>query len=309
MELDLEHLIDPGLAGFVEEAREFNASPGAAWLKAPSPDLTTAEGVARARAGVTPRPAPPGPPAIELQAAAEGRDVPVRILTPASGEVRGVHLDIFGGGFFMGSAARGDTRNGRIADAAGVAVVAVDYRLAPEHPWPAAPDDCETAALWLLEVAEARFGTTRLSIGGASAGANLALTTLLRLRERGLAERFAACVLLYGAFDLSGQTPAGRLIAGEPFIEAYAGGVEDRTDPDVSPIFADLHGLPPALLVVGTLDRLLEDSLAMAGRLAAAGGAADLRVYPECPHGFLSFPTAMADAALAGIESWLAARI
>ena len=168
--------------------------------------------------------------------------------------------------------------------------------------------DCETAALWALEQAEERFGTSRLSIGGGSAGANLAMTTLLRLRDKGLAEPFAAAVLHYGACDLSGQTPGGRLYADEPFIDLYLGGVEDRTDPDISPLFGDLRGLPPALLVCGTEDILLEDTLAMAGRLAAAGGEVDLRVYPESPHGFLSFPIAMAAAANQDIEAWLAAR-
>jgi acetyl esterase len=130
----------------------------------------------------------------------------------------------------------------------------------------------------------------------------------LRLRDKGLVDPFVAAVLHYGAFDLSGQTPTGRLNADEFFIDAYVGGVEDRTDPDISPIFGDLRGLPPALLVVGTEDVLLEDSLAMAGRLSAAGGEVDLRVYPESPHGFLSFPIAMAAVANEDIESWLAAR-
>jgi acetyl esterase/lipase len=135
------------------------------------------------------------------------------------------------------------------------------------------------------------------------------MTTLLRLREKGAAEPFVGAVLQYGAYDLSGQTPGGRIYADEFFVGAYVGGVADRTDPDISPLFADLRGLPPALLVVGTLDIVLEDSLAMAARLAAAGGEADLRVYPECPHGFLSFPTDMAAAARKQIESWLGERL
>jgi len=184
----------------------------------------------------------------------------------------------------------------------------VDYRLAPEHPWPAAPDDCETAALWLLEHAETCFGTARLAIGGASAGATLAMTTLLWLRERGVAHAFAGAALQFGSYDLSGQTPAGRLLADQFFIRAYLGHVADRTHPDISPVYGDLRGLPPALLVVGSLDMLLEDNLVMAARLSAAGGEVDVRVYPECPHGFTSFPTAMAGAALKDIESWLADR-
>lgn len=135
-------------------------------------------------------------------------DVPVRIITPADAPC-GVLLDIHSGGFYMGAASDNDVRNRALADRLGVAVVSVDYRLAPEHPWPAAPDDCETVAKWLAESAEARFGTGRLVIGGVSAGATLAMTTLLRLRDRGI-DAFAGAVLQYGTFDLSAQTPAGR---------------------------------------------------------------------------------------------------
>src|ERR1700760_902805 len=108
--------------------------------------------------------------AVELVAEAEGRQVPVRVLEPSSGQPRGVFLEIHGGGFYMGWAARSDARNRRLADALGIAVVSVDYRLPPEHPWPAAPDDCENAALWLLKESEARFGTSQLAIGGGSGG-------------------------------------------------------------------------------------------------------------------------------------------
>ncbi|MBZ4324534.1 alpha/beta hydrolase [Streptomyces huiliensis] len=257
------------------------------------------------------RPAPRAaePPAVEETAEAAGARVPVRILVPAGGPPRGVYLDIHGGGFYMDSAAHGDVRNRALADALGVAVVSVDYRLAPEHPWPAAPDDCETAALWLVEEAAARFGTDRLAIGGASAGATLTLATLLRLRDRGVSDRFAGAALVYGTYDLSASTPAGRRIADEYFLQAYAGHVADRTVPDISPLYGDLGGLPPALLVVGARDVVLEDSLALAGRLSAAGNEAELRVYPEAPHGFLGHPTALAGTAVDGITSWLGDRI
>ena len=108
---------------------------------------------------------------------------------------------------------------GALADALGIAVVSVDYRLAPEDPCPAGPDDCEAAALWLLENAEGRFGASRLAIGGASSGGNLAMTTLLRLRDRGLVERFVGVVLVYGAFDLSGRSPGGRRMGEEFLVE------------------------------------------------------------------------------------------
>jgi acetyl esterase len=121
-------------------------------------------------------------------------------------------------------------------------------------------------------------------------------------------EPFVGAALQFGTYDISGQTPGGRRIADEFFIQAYAGHVADRTDPDLSPVYGDLRGLPPALLVVGSQDIVLEESLVMAARLSAAGGPVDLRVYPESPHGFTSFPTAMARAALRDIDAWLGDR-
>jgi acetyl esterase/lipase len=308
MEVGLTHLIDKGTAAHLEESRTFNAAVQAAAAgDQAQPDPSTPEGLQEARSMLTHR--PPDPRASDRIANAGGRQVPVRVTTPRQGQARAAYLDIHGGGFYLSSAARSDSRNAVLADALGMAVVSIDYRLAPEHPWPAAPDDCETAALWLLEHAEAVFGTPRLMIGGASAGANLAMTTLLRLRDKGQIQPFAGAVLQFGAYDLSGRSPSGRMYAGEWFIKAYAGHVADRTNPDVSPLYGDLRGLPPTLLIVGTLDILLEDNLAMAARLSAAGNEVDLRVFPESPHGFTSSPTAMATAALNGVESWLASRL
>jgi acetyl esterase len=309
VDVGLHHLIDEELVSYAEEIRAFVTASAASAEGRPPPDPATPEGLREARNMLSSRPAPEGRLVIEQVAQAHGRQVPVRIITPERGRARAVYLELHGGGFYLGSAARSDGRNARLADAAGVAVVSVDYRLAPEHPWPAAPDDCETAALWLLEHAERIFGTARLAIGGSSAGANLAVTTLLRLRDRGVVDPFVGAALEFGAYDLSGRSPGGRAIADEPFIELYAGHVADLTIPDISPLFADLAGLPPALLIVGTADILFEDSLAMAARLSAAGGEVDIRVYPESPHGFTSFPTAMAEAARRRLESWLADRL
>ena len=249
MEVGLAHLIDKGTAARLEESRAFNAAVQAAAAgHQRQPDLSTLEGLREARSMLTRRATDPR--AIDRIACAGGREVPVRIITPREGQARAAYLDIHGGGFYLGSAARSDSRNAVLADALRMAVVSTDYRLAPEHPWPAAPDDCETAALWLLDRAEAEFGTRRLLIGGASAGANLAMTTLLRLRDRGQVQSFAGAVLQFGAYDLSGSSPGGRVYAGEWFIKAYAGHVDDRTNPDVSPLYGDLRGLPPGIRIL-----------------------------------------------------------
>ncbi|MBP1325386.1 acetyl esterase/lipase [Leucobacter exalbidus] len=217
-------------------------------------------------------------------------------------------MEIHTGGFYLGSAAGSDVRNRRLVDALGVAVVSVDYRLAPEDPWPAAPDDCETAALWLAEHAEARFGTSRLLITGFSAGSTLAAATLIRLRDRGN-HAFCGAVLQCGTYDLSAQTPAGRLIEDEYFLGAYAGSAPDRTNPDISPVFAELKHLPPTLIVIGEDDILFGDNLAMSVRLLAAGVEVDLNVYPASPHAFTGHATSMAQAALNDIDKWLRDRL
>jgi acetyl esterase/lipase len=304
MNIGLVNLIDEGSVVHVEESRTFYAAKQAAGGQH---GPTNYEELKEARSSLPARPADSR--TVERIAHAGKGQVPVRITSPSSGRPRATYLDIHGGGFYMESATRSDARNARLADGLGVTVVSVEYRLAPEHPWPAAPDDCETAALWLVEEGRKVFGTERMLIGGASAGATLATTTLLRLRDRNLVHPIVGAVLQFGAYDLSGQSPGGRLYADEWFIQAYAGNVPDRTHPDVSPLYGDLRGLPPTLLLVGTLDVLLEDNLAMAARLSAAGNEVDLRVFPASMHGFTSHPTSMAAAALDGVETWLASRL
>lgn len=304
MEIGLASLVAEGSAPHVDESRAFYAARQAAGgQRGPA----SYEELKAARSCLPTRPAER--PAVERTIRVGNAQVPVRVMAPACGESRATYLDIHGGGFYMDSAARGDACNARLADALGVTVVSVEYRLAPEHPWPAAPDDCERAALWLVGEGSDAFGTERVLIGGASAGATLAMTTLLRLRDRGLVDRIAGALLQFGAYDLSGLSPGGRLYADEWFIQAYVGDVPDRTVPDVSPLFGDLRDLPPTLLLVGTRDILLEDNLAMAARLSAAGNEVDLRVFPEAMHGFTSHPTSMATAALDGANIWLSSRL
>jgi acetyl esterase/lipase len=232
-----------------------------------------------------------------------------------------VYLHLHGGGMTLGSARGMDTRNWGLAQACGVAVVSVDYRLAPEHPFPAGPDDCEAAALWLVEHAAAEFGTDRLLVGGESAGAYLSALTMLRLRDRlGEPPPFLGVDLCYGAFDLSG-TPSTVLLRGKvPYATEhgertnrrhYLGDRSDAEvrDPAISPLYADLHDLPPMLLSVGTADWLLDDSLFFAARLEAAGNAVELAVYPEAPHGIDGAPTKMGEVCRQRIYDFLRDRL
>jgi acetyl esterase/lipase len=241
-------------------------------------------------------------------------EIPLRIFR--SDAPRGVYLHIHGGGWTIGSADQQDVMLDAIARAARATVVSVEYRLAPEHPYPAGPDDCEAAALWLARNAERELGSARLAIGGESAGAHLSAVTLLRLRDRHGLMPFCAANLVYGCYDL-GFTPSARrwgeraLVLSTPIIEWFTNHfVPDpalRSAPDASPLHADLRGLPPALFTVGTLDPLLDDTLFMAQRWLAAGNRAELAIYPGGVHGFNLLPTPLGSAALRRSESFLAA--
>jgi acetyl esterase/lipase len=306
MDIALERFVDPASLAHVDEARRYSlAREASGGQRGPTSydELLDARGrMADASGSGEGR-------AVEVIARVGASEVPVRVTRPTHGASRATYLDIHAGGFFLDSARRNDVRNAALADALGVTVVSVEYRLAPENPWPAAPDDCETAARWVIGAQGELADTGRVLVGGASSGATLAMTTLLRLRERELADAVLGAVLFFGAYDLSGQSPGGRLYADEWFIQAYAGHVPDRTAPDVSPLYGDLESLPATLLVVGTRDVLLEDNLAMAARLSAAGNAVELRLYPEAMHGFTSHPTSLARVALDGAQAWLADRL
>jgi len=237
-----------------------------------------------------------------------GGGLRARVLAP-EGEAVGVFVHIHGGGWTLGAADQQDVPLQQLARDTQLVVASIEYRLAPEHPYPAALDDCEDAALWLLDGGAQQLGApAALSIGGESAGAHLSVTTLLRLRDRhGAAGAFRAANLVYGAFDLSG-TPSRRqtvdpILLTDPgmrwFTENFLPGLDDeqRRDPAISPLFADLAGLPPALFTIGTADPLLDDTLFMAARWEAAGNEAELLVYAGGIHAFNAFPIGIGLAA------------
>jgi acetyl esterase len=238
--------------------------------------------------------------------------IPLRIIAPEN--PRGAYLHIHGGGWTIGTADEQDPWLDRLADKCGLAVVSVEYRLAPEHPFPAGPDDCEAAAVWLIREAESRFGTSRLFIGGESAGAHLSALTLLRLRDKHGLKPFRGANLFAGCYDV-GLTPSAAnwgdepLILNTPGVKLFAdnlcGPDRNRRDPAISPLYADLTGLPPALFSVGTRDLLLDDTLFMASRWVAAGNKADLAIWPGGCHVFIRFDSALSEQALSRIDGFI----
>jgi acetyl esterase/lipase len=243
----------------------------------------------------------------------DGNTISLRIIEP-QGKARGVYLHLHGGGWVLGGADMQDPMLERIADNSGQAVVAVEYRLAPEHPYPAGPDDCETTAAWLVANAKTEFGTEALTIGGESAGGHLTAVTILRMRDRHGYAGWRGANIVYGAFDLA-MTPSQRQFGNtrlvlrtidmQQFYNAFLPTVTDRRVPDISPLYAELKGLCPALFSVGTRDALLDDTLFMHARWVAAGNKAELAVYPGGAHGFTLFPNDLSKAATARMDVFL----
>ena len=248
--------------------------------------------------------------------------VPCRVFRPG-GPATAIYLHFHGGGMMLGAPEINDAGNLELSRRHGMAVVSVDYRLAPEHPFPAGPDDGIAVTRWLLDNGGAEFGSERLLIGGESAGGYMAAAVLLRIRdELGAIDRVAGANLSYGLHDW-GRSPSQRGLRAhegpdmltpeviEFIAEGYLPGLSDeaRRDPAISPAYAGLRGLPPALLSVGTCDHLLDDTLMMASRWAAVNGNAELFVAPDLPHEFPGFPCGITTAWSTRTNEWIAARL
>lgn len=254
-----------------------------------------------------------------LTVRAMGRSVRLRIFEPVAG-VRGVVLDLHGGGWTIGNARFDDAPNTELAARLGVAVVSVDYRRAVTLPISAQVDDCEAAAVWAICNIGARFGTRALVVKGASAGSHLAAAMLLRMRDAGAAAAVRGIVLYYGLYDFSG-TPMVRAAGSatllldattvrETLCKLTPGMTDDaRRAPAISPLYADLGGLPRALFVVGADDMLLDDSRRMAARWTAASGNAEVIEAPDSPHAFTKFDTAVARKTTAAVDAWIVDRL
>ncbi len=260
--------------------------------------------------------ADPSPMAEDSVIAGPAGDIPVRLFVPE--EPKAMYLHIHGGGWYLGRPQMSDPDNEHLATNHGLAVLSVDYRLAPEHPYPAANDDCEAAAAWMLEHGPQLWGTDKMFIGGESAGGHLAASTLLRVRDRlGAIDRVLGANLVAGMYDFRG-TPSMFDNGGRPdvldtesiltILEFFIPNMseEQRRNPDLSPLFADLSGLPSCLVSAGATDHLADDACFLATRMAAAETPVELALYPDSPHGFTSFPSEMANAHKRRIDTWLA---
>ncbi len=253
-------------------------------------------------------PGPPGAP-----------EVVIRVHRPkgAAGLLPAL-FHMHGGGYVFGSRAMDDIRFDRLCPALGCMGVSVEYRLAPETPYPGPLEDCYAALRWVVaNAADLGIDAARLGIGGASAGGGLAAGLALLVRDRA---EFPVTfqLLVYPMLDDRMTTPSSRWevpvwtprsneagwraylgpLYGSPAVPAYAAAARAE----------DLAGLPPAYVMVGTLDGFLDEDVAYAMRLAHAGVPADLRVYAGAPHGFdgLMPGTQAARRARRDIEEWLA---
>jgi acetyl esterase/lipase len=221
-------------------------------------------------------------------------------------------LYLHGGAYCVGSPATHRSITTRLARLTGATVFAADYRLAPEHPFPAAIDDAVAAYCGLLAAGSA---SDHIVIAGDSAGGGLALATVLRLRELG--QPLPAALVLFSPWvDLGtpdrGPVPDGEVMVSLPWVNecalAYLGG-KDAADPLASPINGDLRGLPPVLVQVGQDEILLQDSQRLHRALGAASVEVSLREYPRRWHVFQSNAGVLADAdrALAAAADFICA--
>ena len=230
-----------------------------------------------------------------------GTGVSGRWLVPAGGSRERVLLYLHGGGFKLGSSRSHRDLAARLAVEIGCSALVVDYRLAPEHPFPAALEDALAAYRWLLgrgvEACDIVFA-------GYSAGGGLAISAMLSAREQGLALPRAA-VLLSAWTDLTARRESyvtraeadpihqrGMVLA---TARAYVGAA-DPAEPLISPLFADLRGLPPLLIQVGDRETVLDDSRDFAEAARLAGVAVELEVYPGMIHVFQQFAPALPEA-------------
>jgi acetyl esterase len=249
---------------------------------------------------------------------AEGAEFPVRVLVP-SPTPRASVVYLHGGGWVLGNIEGYDTLARKLAAAADVTIVLVGYRLAPEHPYPAAVEDAWAGVQWTADQVGRLDGVVApLVVAGDSAGGNLAIVTALRARTLG--PQLAAALLVYPVTDTdttrpSYLHPANQLLVSKPtmewFFDHYLGGA-DRAHPDVSPLrVEDLSGFPPTALVLAEHDPLHDEGRAFGARLRAAGVSVQERLFEGQMHCFFQLPNMLpaCEEAVRWLAGYLDARV
>jgi acetyl esterase len=233
--------------------------------------------------------------------AADGTPLPLRVYRPkgAAGRLP-VVLNFHGGAWVSGSVLQSEWWASTLAARAGVVVVSVEYRLAPEHSFPTPVEDCYDATRWVAQHAE-EFGVDadRLAVMGDSAGGNMAAVVAMMARDRG-EPSVALQVLIYPSVELGGEYPSERENANRPILTSkdivnapglyFHESTREMTDPYASPIRGKLEGLPPALIQTAEFDPLRDHGAYYAEALRAAGVEVRSTNYVEAVHGYISLP-------------------
>jgi epsilon-lactone hydrolase len=250
----------------------------------------------------------PPPTDVVVTCAALGA-VPAVEITVAGAEPRHVVLYFHGGAYALGTAASTADLAAQIGRRTDATVISVDYRLAPEHPYPAAVDDAVTAYAALLHGGLLHRGVApaRIVVAGESAGAGLAVAALVAARDRGLPMPAAAYVMSpWADLTQSGATMDSKrgidpMLTREGMAARAAdyAGSHDPAAGLISPIFADLSGLPPLVIQAGSHEVLLDDAVRLAQRAAAADVSVTLDVTPGVPHVFQTFHAVLDEGAAA----------
>ena len=265
------------------------------------PPATTPEEMRRAwtlYAGSLATPRPPGITTQDRTIPTPGHAVPVRLYRPAGATAAlPCILYMHGGGFMLGDLDSSDTSAWGLCAEANAVVVSVDYRLTPEHPYPAAFDDCFGVLRWLSEhAAEIGGDPARLAVSGESAGGNLAAALALAARDRG-GPALRACAMVYPCTGEETTLPSYIEHKDGPslttprmamYTEVYCSGARHRRDPYASPAFAtDFSGLPPTFVHTAECDPIRDDGRMFAAKIAQAGGNVTYREAKRMLHGFL----------------------
>ncbi len=252
----------------------------------------------------------------ELEAvASDGATLPLRVYRPkgAGAAALPVVVNFHGGGWVSGDARQSEWWASRIAAQAGVVVVSVDYRLAPEHPFPGPPEDCYDATVWIVDHAtELGVDASRLAVMGDSAGGNLAAVVCLMARDRG-GPAVAYQVLIYPSVDLAADLPSEQENGRAPILTSkdiattpglyFHGSMGEMSDPYASPLRGKLDGLPPALIQTAQFDPLRDHGARYAEALRAAGVPVRLTNYVDAVHGYISLPNVTVGARQALAEA------